>query len=98
MKLSISVLHQQDCGGWRNVLYKIIDSTNDDNYKNIKKELIKSLGLKINKRENKIKKTHLIMNLQDFIDKGSCIVKYIVKDVSIYKKCQIEITINEWLD
>lgn len=98
MKLSISVLHQQDCGGWVNVLYKIIDSTNDDNYQNIKKELIKNLGLKINKREKRIRKTHSLMNMQEFIDKGNCIIQYIIKEASIDKKSKIEITINEWFD
>lgn len=98
MKLSISVLHQQDCGGWVNVLYKIIDSTNDDNYQNIKKELIKNLGLKINKREKRIRKTHSLMNMQEFIDKGNCIIQYIIKEAAIDKKSKIEITINEWFD
>lgn len=98
MKLSISVLHQQDCGGWVNVLYKIIDSNNDDNYQNIKKELIKNLGLKINKREKRIGKTHSLMNMQDFIDKGNCIIQYVIKEALIDKKSKIEITINEWFD
>lgn len=98
MKLSISVLLQQECGGWANVLYQVLDSSQNECYDIIKKELVKKMVVKLNRREKRLKKTHILLSGQELFDKGLSILSDYLSGVRISQKSKMEITFNEWAD
>lgn len=98
MKLSISVLLQQECGGWTNVLYQVLDSSQTERYDLIKKELVKKMAVKLNRREKRLKKTHVLLSGQELFDKGLSILNDYFLGVQISQESKMEITFNEWGD
>lgn len=98
MKLSISVLLQQECGGWANVLYQVLDSSQNERYDLIKKELVKKMAVKINRREKRLKKTHILLSGQELFDKGLSTLNDYLSGVKISQDNKMEITFNEWSD
>lgn len=98
MKLSISVLLQQECGGWANVLYQVLDSSQNERYDLIKKELVKKMAVKLNRREKRMKKTHVLLSGQELFDKGLSTLNDYLSDVHISRESKMEITFNEWGD
>lgn len=69
MKLSISILMQQECGGWSNIKYQVFDSSNVENYHIIQKELIKKLSLKVNKKSKNFRKSNITLTLAELKQK-----------------------------
>lgn len=98
MKLSISVLLQQECGGWANVLYQVLDSSKDERYDLIKKELIKKMAVKLNRREKRLKKTYVLLSGQELFDKRLSDLNDYLSGVQISRESKMEITFNEWSD
>lgn len=98
MKLSISILLQQECGGWANVLYQVLDSSQNERYDLIKKELVKKMAIKLNRREKRLKKTHFLLSGQELFDKGLSTLNDYLSDVHISRESKMEITFNEWAD
>lgn len=98
MKLSISILLQQECGGWANVLYQVLDSSQNERYDLIKKDLVKKMAVKLNRREKRLKKTHILLSGQELFDKGLSILSDYLSGVQISLQSKMEITFNEWAD
>lgn len=97
MKLSISVLLQRECGGWANIRYEILDSNTTENYQTIKKELIKKLALKINRREKRFKKTNISLTFGELREKNvSVLVEPLSLNPEVLDSSNIEMTLNEW--
>jgi len=98
MKLSISVLLQQECGGWANVLYQVLDSSQTERYDIIRKELVKKMAIKLNRREKKLKKTHVLLSGQELFDKGLSTLNDYFSDMQVSQGSKMEIIFNEWSD
>lgn len=98
MKLSISVLMQQECGGWSNIKYQIFDSTIVENYSLIQKELIKKLSLKINKKAKTLRKSNITLTLAELKQKRiDWLVNDLLSNKLIIDDSVIEMTVNEWI-
>ena len=98
MKLSISVLLQRECGGWANIRYEILDSNTTENYHAVKKELIKKLALKVNKREKRFKKSNISLTFADLKAKNILsLVEPLSLNPEVFDHSNIDMTLNEWL-
>lgn len=97
MKLSISILMQQECGGWSNIKYQVFDSENMENYHIIQKELIKKLSLKVNKKAKSLRKSNVTLTLADLKQKK---IDWLVNDLminqSVIDNTVMDMTLNEW--
>lgn len=99
MKISISIFLQQECGGWKNIFYRILDSRVEENYMSIKQNLSRNLKLKIDRNKKKIVKTHIVMSGQELINKSSFSIREEIKNIIQYElESKIEIIVNEWID
>lgn len=99
MKLSISILMQQECGGWSNIKYQVFDSENMENYHIIQKELIKKLSLKVNKKAKSLRKSNVTLTLADLKQKK---IDWLVNDLminqSVIDNTVMDMTLNEWIN
>lgn len=98
MKLSISVLLKKESGGWQNIRYEIIDSTLNESYDLLKKELVKKFAIKVNKSEKRLRKTSIVTTFSEIRNKNiSHLLSSIEKNQELSNSSQLDITINEWV-
>lgn len=99
MKLSISILMQQECGGWSNIKYQVFDSENVENYHIIQKELIKKLSLKVNKKAKSLRKSNVTLTLADLKQKKiDWLVNDLMSNKSVIDNTVMDMTLNEWIN
>lgn len=99
MKLSISILMQQECGGWSNIKYQVFDSENMENYHIIQKELIKKLSLKVNKKAKSLRKSNVTLTLADLKQKKiDWLVNDLMSNQSVIDNTVMDMTLNEWIN
>lgn len=99
MKLSISILMQQECGGWSNIKYQVFDSENVENYHIIQKELIKKLSLKVNKKAKSLRKSNVTLTLADLKQKKiDWLVNDLMSNQSVIDNTVMDMTLNEWIN
>lgn len=99
MKLSISILMQQECGGWSNIKYQVFDSENVENYHIIQKELIKKLSLKVNKKAKSLRKSNVTLTLADLKQKKiDWLVNDLMSNQCVIDNTVMDMTLNEWIN
>lgn len=98
-KILITILKKENNieNGWKVINYNTINSEIEKDYLKFKKGIIKNFDLKLKNRKT-IKKTNILMTIEDLINKKNEYISIIINDnFEIEKKeTMLELIFNEW--
>lgn len=98
-KILITILKKENNieNGWKVIKYNTINSEIEKDYLKFKKGIIKNFDLKLKNRKT-IKKTNILMTIEDLINKKNEYISIIINDnFEIEKKeTMLELIFNEW--